>query len=143
MDNLSIKRKFSFDSSHRVLRHESKCRNLHGHRYDSIIEFSSKELDEIGRIWDFGEIKEIVGKWIDDNFDHNIILNNEDSELVRFILNDESHYKNPYILEGNPTAENIAIEMMKRLSLISPFKILSIELFETPNCSAKILNEKI
>lgn len=143
MNKLTIKRRFSFDSAHRVLRHESKCRNLHGHRYDAYVEFKSDELDSIGRVWDFGEAKEIVGTWIDENFDHNIILNKEDIELFQFILSDSSHYKSPYLIDGNPTAENIGIELIKELSKISPFAIVSVEVYETPNCSAKVMNEKI
>ena len=67
-------RKLEFDSAHRVMEHESKCKMLHGHRYVVEASFAAKELDEIGRIIDFGLIREILGKWIDDNLDHNAIL---------------------------------------------------------------------
>lgn len=60
-----IMRKFEFDYAHRVLGHESKCKHLHGHRGVAEVIVSSPGLDSLGRIIDFGIVKQRVGKWID------------------------------------------------------------------------------
>lgn len=136
---MEISRKFSFDSMHRVMRHESKCRNLHGHRYDVYVNFFRVDLDSVGRVWDFGEIKEVLGEWIDTHLDHNAILNDEDSALIDFIEGDSEHYKKPYIMVGNPTAENLASHLMDIFQpMCKGYKITSITVYETPNCYAKV-----
>ena len=48
-------RKLEFDSAHRVMEHESKCKMLHGHRYALEASFAATKLDNLGRVIDFGE----------------------------------------------------------------------------------------
>ena len=79
-------RRIEFDAAHRVMNHESKCKMLHGHRYVVEASFTANELDKLGRIIDFGAIKDVLGKWIDDNLDHNVILNKKDQELGEKII---------------------------------------------------------
>ena len=47
-------RRLEFDSGHRVLRHESKCRHVHGHRYVLELTCAAAQLDDLGRVIDFG-----------------------------------------------------------------------------------------
>ena len=54
---------------------------LHGHRYVVEITFTNSELDKLGRILDFGVIKDIFSKWVDENLDHNTILSQQDKKL--------------------------------------------------------------
>lgn len=138
----TITRKLEFDAGHRVLHHEGKCRHGHGHRYTAEVEVSAQKLDDLGRVVDFGVIKEKVGKWIDDEWDHNMILNPEDPlaapEHVDLIG------RKPFIMpEGyeNPTAENIAAVLFvvaEGLLKDSGLLVESITIHETPNCSAKV-----
>jgi len=76
-----ITRKLEFDAGHRVLGHESKCAHLHGHRYVVEITVSSFGLDEISRVVDFGVVKGLVGQWLDENWDHNMLLHMDDPLL--------------------------------------------------------------
>ena len=64
---ITCTRRIEFDAAHRILNHESKCKMLHGHRYVLEAEFTAKKLDKLGRIIDFGVIREVLGTWIDDN----------------------------------------------------------------------------
>jgi len=150
---ISITRQFGFDAGHRVLRHESKCATLHGHRYTAEVTVEAPELDALGRVIDFSVLKTIVGQWIDDNWDHTLILH-EDDPLRLFL---QSHGaaagdaysvfqevigpRTPYILLGkrNPTAENLAEELATVASmLLVPHKltVTHVRLWETPNCYA-------
>lgn len=139
--NITIKRRLEWDAAHRVLRHESKCATLHGHRYSALIECTSNALDACNRVVDFGVVRERVGEWIDENWDHTTLLNEKDTELAAFChaqavtrLNRE-----PYMFIGEPTAENIArvlLAMSRRLLKDTGVDVVSVEVFETPNCSA-------
>lgn len=149
----SVTRSFGFDSAHRVLRHESKCKHLHGHRYTAEVTVEAPELDELGRVVDFGVLKEIIGGWIDTYWDHNTILNREDQLLSAIRKLNEcdpiNHEvvcwgdvvfagKEPYVMEGNPTAERMAAELFKvceRL-LPAPLSVIRVRMYETPNCYA-------
>ena len=136
---ITCTRKIRFDAAHRVMEHESKCKMLHGHRYIAEVTFKSEKLDKLGRIIDFGLIKDILGKWIEDNFDHNVILNINDKKLgdqISAITGQEIYY-----LPNNPTAENIADYLRLKICprLFADYKIQcpKIKISETPNCYAE------
>lgn len=133
---ITISRKIEFDAAHRILNHESKCRNLHGHRYVVEAQFAAKELDELGRVIDFGVVKEVLGTWIDENFDHNTILSINDKVLGAQI--EAATGQKIYYLQENPTAENIALHLLNevcvKLFAGKNVKCVAIRIYETPNC---------
>ncbi len=151
---VTITRKLEFDAGHRVLKHESKCRHLHGHRYVAEITVSAFELDSLGRVVDFGVVKQVVGGWIDQHWDHNLILHPEDPLLcvldgmrdeeaarcaVDVLVNDVLGGKEPFILDSNPTAENMSrvlFQISSELLRAYDIKVVRVRLFETPNCWA-------
>ena len=105
---ITITRRLEFDYGHRVLGHEGKCRHLHGHRGAVEITVRGPRLDSIGRVIDFSEVKRLVGGWIDENWDHNLLLNPSDPLLSRLEFGDvhgRRIYEMP--LGNNPTAENM------------------------------------
>jgi len=132
--------KIEFDAAHRVIGHENKCKYLHGHRFTILAEFAAENLDNIGRIIDFGEAKNIIKKWIDDNFDHTAILSITDREIGTKI---ESYTgQKIYYLDKNPTAENLAnhlyTEVIPELFKSVDVRLTSLRLYETPNCYVDI-----
>lgn len=150
---ITVTRKFSFDAGHRVLLHESKCKRLHGHTYTAHVTATSRngELDKLGRVIDFSVLKTIIGRWIEYNWDHNLLLNSDDPLLmaipvtphpISIPLIEIYGGKYPYIFQDqNPTAENIA----KALAVISQrlldehehdLDIIEVVIEETPNCKA-------
>lgn len=140
---ISVTRTFSFDAAHRVLGHKGKCRHLHGHRYVTEVTVRDVEdrLDNLGMVIDFSVLKTVVGNWIDQFWDHNIILNVLDPLLGAKGRTSEDIFgqKDPYIMEGNPTAENMAVELYQKVkgSLANySLDIIQIRIYETPNCYA-------
>lgn len=149
-----ITRRLEFDAGHRLVGHESKCANLHGHRYVADISVTADEgLDGVGRVIDFSRVKDIVGGWIDRNWDHNLILNSEDPLLSMW---EDSNVgvtwetifgnKDPFVMHINPTAENmseylygVAKQLLEEKYYI---KVVSVRLYETPNCWADFPYEK-
>ena len=129
-------RRLEFDAAHRVTRHESKCRNLHGHRYAVEITVEADGLDECGRVVDFGEVKSIVGTWIDERWDHGTLLHPDDADL--HALCEASGWRH-YTMPSEPTAENIAAELGRiagDLLAGRGLRIVRIRVYETPNCWA-------
>lgn len=143
MIRIEAVRKLKFDAGHRVVNHESKCANLHGHEYHAEIYCDADNLDGLGRVIDFSVIKEVFGKWIDENLDHTMIIWDHDpllGNLQRCIIN-----KPFYITSFNPTAENLAlhlIEVGNRLLNIHGVRVTKMRLHETSNCYVEVSSDK-
>jgi len=134
-------RRIEWDAMHRIPNHEGACKAYHGHRYVAEIHCSSDQLDELGRVVDFGVIKEKVGGWIDKNLDHTAIFDMEDRNPVTLaIISENKEFGKPaFIMDCPPTAENIARLIYKKSKeLLNEFGISidRVRLWETPNCSA-------
>lgn len=129
-------RRLEFDAAHRVMEHESKCRNLHGHRYVVDVTCRASVLDGLGRVIDFGKIKAELGRWIDERWDHGTIVHREDAELIALCQRQEWRL---YTMGANPTAENLAEELFRvGAELLTPggIEIETVRVHETPNCWA-------
>ncbi len=128
-----------FDAAHRVIGHQNKCKFLHGHRYKVEASFSANELDSLGVVIDFGIIKEKLGKWLDDNWDHTTILSSLDQKLGSDIT--EITNQKIYYLNNNPTAENMANYLLNNICpevfKDESIKCFKIRIYETPNCYAE------
>ena len=140
MTKLTCSRRIEFDAAHRVMEHESKCKHLHGHRYVIEAGFASDALDALGRVIDFGRIKDVLGNWVDANWDHNTILHEADKALGEAIAAKTG--QKVFYLPSNPTAENMAIYLIKHVCP-ALFKgtgasCTRLRLYETPNCYAEI-----
>ena len=104
--NISLMRRISFCAGHRLLGHEGKCANLHGHNYVAEIYVSGSEFDSVGRVVDFAVINKLFKGWIDENWDHGMILFNEDVQALNALAAVTPNKVFP--LPFNPTAENMA-----------------------------------
>lgn len=145
VDDLTITRRLEWDAMHRVPRHESKCAAWHGHRYVAELSCSAPELDDRGRILDFGVVKERVGGWIDTHWDHTAILmrGDPDPAAPAIIAANAAHGRPVYLLDGPPTAENIVRELARvaaGLLADTGVRVERIRLWETPNGSAEWVN---
>lgn len=142
MSKVTCTRKLECDTGHRVYGHENKCAHAHGHRYVFFITAQAEQsLDAVGRVIDFSVLKEKVGGWIDENWDHGFILWERDPAcdfMTQFPLNGEKQklFKLPY----NPTAENLAFYLLK---VVCPavlagtgVSVVRVVCQETPNCAA-------
>ena len=106
----TITRRFTFHSAHRLLNHEGKCKHLHGHSYSAFVTCTAAELNDQGMVIDFSAIKELIGGWIDREWDHNAILHPEDL-LIQDLTAEGSRAPSRLYLDHkplNPTAENLA-----------------------------------
>ncbi len=134
-------RRIEFDAGHRVIGHPNKCKYIHGHRYVLLITARTNELNELGMVVDFGELKSIMKGWIDKNFDHNVILHQDDKALGTLIAKETG--QDVYYLKNNPTAENIALhlksDIIPLLFTENSFAIVKLKLYETPNAFVEVM----
>jgi 6-pyruvoyltetrahydropterin/6-carboxytetrahydropterin synthase len=137
--NFEISRRIQFCAGHRVMGHENKCAGLHGHNYEATIFATAESLDSLGRVIDFGVLKDKMGTWIDDNWDHAMVLFSQDSEAIEAIRGLSS--QRIFLLPSNPTAENMAIYLLEvvcpQLFEGTGVRICRVHLRETPNCCAE------
>src|ERR1700679_458082 len=80
-----VTREISFCYGHRLLNYEGKCKHLHGHNGVAEITVAGDRVDERGMVMDFSDIKAVMLKWIDDNYDHRLLLHKDDP-LVPVLL---------------------------------------------------------
>lgn len=121
-----VTQEIEFCYGHRLLDYDGKCRFLHGHNGKAVIVLEGADLDRRGMLVDFSDIKRAVSTWIDQNLDHRMILHRSDP--VRAML--EQSGEPLYLLDENPTAENIAktiFQVTRKASL----PVVEVTLWET------------
>jgi len=132
---ITITRRLEIDAGHRLVGHESKCRNVHGHRYVFEVEATSTKLDKVGRVVDFSVLKETLGGWLDEHWDHAFIYQAGDPIGDFLIAHDQRRFE----MLAPPTAENIASFFLKQaraLMSTTEIDVVSATVHETPNCRA-------
>ncbi len=100
----AVGREIHFSYGHRILGHKGKCARLHGHNGRACVEVSSGKLDSLGMVVDFYQIRETIGKWIDETLDHRMILCEKDP-LVEVL---QKAGEPLVVMKENPTAEAMA-----------------------------------
>lgn len=129
-----------FDAGHRVFDADSeKCEKLHGHHYKTEITFVAGRLNN-GMVIDFNLIKERVKQWIDENWDHNVILSHRDNKLASEINNITG--QNVFLLENNATTELMAMYLLNICNQtlfedIEDVICVNVKLWETPTSFAE------
>ena len=79
----------TFAAGHALRGYRGKCENPHGHNYRIRVTLAGEKLDPIGLLFDFKDLKQVMGEIID-RLDHQF-------------LNDIEPFR-----ELNPSAENLA-----------------------------------
>ncbi len=141
--NVTVMRLVKFCAGHRLLGHEGKCANLHGHNY--VVEFhvTGREFDELGRVVDFQVINQLFKGWIDENWDHGFLIWAKDENALQSLRQVEPNriFELPY----NPTAENMARYLLQQVAphLIASIKGYDLQctkvvVWETENSSAEV-----
>jgi len=93
-----------FDAAHALVGYPGECRELHGHTWDIEVSVSGTELDEVGIVYDFKDLKADLGSILAD-YDH-------------VYLNEVPPFDNI-----NATAENLARVIYERLEVLLPEQI--------------------
>ncbi|NUQ70927.1 MAG: 6-carboxytetrahydropterin synthase [Chthonomonadales bacterium] len=81
----------SFEAAHWIPGHPGKCARMHGHSYRVEAEFVGTELNEIGMVHDFADLRRVLDEIVPDHC----------------VLND--------VMDEPSTAENLAAWLYQRL----------------------------
>ncbi len=128
----SISRVIHFSYGHRLLNYQGKCANLHGHNGRVEIEVSASQVDSLGMVMDFYEIRKKIGDWIDQNLDHRMILHSKDP-LVPLLRKAGDPV---VVIDENPTAEILA-KWIYRAAREQKLPVTKVTLWETEHCAAE------
>ena len=117
----TLKVEGAFEAAHHINDYPGKCARLHGHNWVVEAVVKGRELDELGMLVDFKDIKQTL-KDILERFDHHYL-----NELA------------PFKDGVNPTAENLARIIFEELAGNEIFKrdsvLVAITVFESPKSS--------
>jgi 6-pyruvoyltetrahydropterin/6-carboxytetrahydropterin synthase len=127
---------------HRVYGHESKCALAHGHNYR--IHFTvqavplTPEVDTVGRVLDFSDIKARLCMWLEENWDHRFLLWEKDPWVDMF--QNQAGETGLVVVPFNPTAENMAAHLVKEVAPIQLHGtncfLVACRIEETRKCAA-------
>ncbi len=108
--SLTIMRRIKFCAGHRLHKHGGKCEYFHGHNYTADFYVTGDEVDDVGRVIDFAELKKLFKGWLDEHWDHGFVLNKADKNgLAAAKIVEPCRY---FVLPYNPTSENMAIYLL-------------------------------
>jgi 6-pyruvoyltetrahydropterin/6-carboxytetrahydropterin synthase len=119
MFEVMIERNFS--SAHQLRGYKGKCENLHGHNYKIEIFARGRELDNIGLLVDFGDLKTAA------------------DEIVTYLDHRNINELPPFDAELNPSAENLARYILERVSARvgdERVEVYKVRCYETPTSVA-------
>lgn len=141
MSQVQAVRRIQFCSGHRVLGHEGKCAHMHGHNYVVFFHAQAEDLDQIGRVIDFSVLKEKLGGWVDENWDHGFVFFEKDDDVRELFEGKMAQHKH-FALPLNPTAENMGDYL---LNVVGPeqlkgtgVQLVKVVVWETENCFAEV-----
>ena len=97
----SLKVEGTFSSAHNLRGYKGRCEDLHGHNWRVEVVIKSEELDDIGLVMDFKRLKKEL----------NVVLDEMDHKYLN---------KLAYFRKVNPTSENIAKYIYKKLQVKIP-----------------------
>lgn len=132
-----IRRAISFCYGHRLLEHAGKCAHLHGHNGTAVFTLVAAKLDAQGMVVDFQEVRDTVGRWIEETLDHKLILQRRDPALPALLDLGEP----VVVLDDPPTAETLARLLFERAREFE-LPVVEVSLHETPTCSASYRPER-
>ena len=111
----------NFSSAHQLRGYKGKCENLHGHNYRIEIFARGRELDNIGLLVDFGELKTAA------------------DEVVQYLDHRNINELPPFDVELNPSAENLARYILERVASRvgdTRVEVYKVRCYETPTSVA-------
>lgn len=110
--------KVDFEAAHRVVGYPGKCNRMHGHNWTIDVTVVGTELNELGFLVDFKDLKAAIDELVISQLDH-------------YYLNELDAFKTM-----NPTAENMArfiYQELKKSDLFATTVTLkSVRVWESP-----------
>ena len=127
----------TFDAAHQLIGYDGPCENLHGHNARVELTLSAAVLNAEKMVADFTTVGAALKFWIDENFDHKVILCSRDPLLKILKDNGQACYET----RDNPTAEIMAeLIFMEMTKLGMP--VSKVRFWETDTAAASYKADK-
>ena len=134
---VTAERYHDISMGHRVVGHESKCRRLHGHNYRIHFVCAAPQTDSLGRVIDFGILKERLCLWLEEHWDHRLLLWDQDPLLPAL---QQIVPQDIVTVPFNPTAEAIARYLTESVAPVqlqgTGAELIACRVEETAKCAA-------
>lgn len=137
MSIYKVTKRMHFCYGHRLLDYQGKCAHPHGHNALAEVELEGG-LDDRGMVVDFGEISELLGEFIEESLDHQMILRRDDP-LVPML---EELGEPVYLMDQNPTAENLAC-LLYSVAREKGLPVTAVRFWENPGSYAEYQEESL
>jgi 6-pyruvoyltetrahydropterin/6-carboxytetrahydropterin synthase len=104
-----------FDAAHALIGYPGQCQNLHGHTWDVEVSVRGSELDEVGIVYDFKDLKDNLMDILE-RYDHGYL-----NEIPPFDA-------------MNATAENLARVIYEQMAALLPegIELVEVSVWESP-----------
>jgi 6-pyruvoyltetrahydropterin/6-carboxytetrahydropterin synthase len=142
MSKIRVTKSFTFEMAHALWNYDGPCRNIHGHSYQLSVTVigntsSDKDSTKLGMVVDFTDLKRIVNENVVDVFDHSVVISSRASQPE--IKRVKQMFDKFYVVDYQPTCENLVTDMASRLINILPenTSLFSLKLVETANSWAE------
>ncbi len=128
--------------AHALWNYDGPCRNIHGHSYQLYVTVygqPSKDINntKLGMVMDFSDLKKIVNQYVVGYFDHSVVISSRASQPD--IERVEQMFEKFYVVDFQPTCENLVIDMAERIRTRLPdhVSLFSLRLVETATSYAE------
>lgn len=145
--NLRVTKIFDFETAHALWGYDGKCKNIHGHSYKLTVSIAGPVINDNhhvknGMIIDFSDLKAIVKTNVVEPFDHCLLLNANSPHKEYAEV--ENGFSKIMLCNYQPTAENMLIDMVKRIqpNLPAHIQLKYARLQETDNSFVEWFTEE-
>ena len=142
MANIRVTKSFTFEMAHALWNYDGPCRNIHGHSYQLYVTVAGQPSEDVnnvklGMVIDFSDLKKTVNQCVVDYFDHSVVISSRASQPD--IKRVEQMFEKFYVVDYQPTCENLVIDMAERIRnrLPSHVFLFSLRLVETATSYAE------
>jgi len=132
---MKIAKEFNWEMGHRLTLHKGKCKNIHGHSYKMMIEFTGSTVED-GMVLDYYEVKDKIQPIVDE-LDHAFMVKDDDVEILNFLKHSGSLH---VIVDFETTVENITgyfMNKIKEAGLPENITKIKVRILETENTYAE------
>jgi 6-pyruvoyltetrahydropterin/6-carboxytetrahydropterin synthase len=110
---MKIAKEFRWEMGHRLPEHFGKCKNIHGHSYQMLVEVEG-ETNELGMVMDYYDVKKVINPIIEE-LDHSFMVNAGDTEVIKFL---EKMDSKRVVVNFQSTVENICLYIITKLKSV-------------------------
>jgi 6-pyruvoyltetrahydropterin/6-carboxytetrahydropterin synthase len=121
-----VTKQIDFCYGHRLMDFVGDCSNLHGHNARIEVVLESETLDNTGFVTELGEVKKAMKGWIDKNWDHGLVLRQDDPLIPAL----EAAGMKIYKMKDNPTTENMA-RLVFAIAVYYNLPVVTVRFWET------------